>query len=291
MLSSDIDVTVLRLQDYVSPGDTYYIGRRTESVRFVGRLHTHDDFAELTWIEYGGLLHVVEGTSRLLETGDMVFIRPDDVHQFRKVPGRKFSQVSVSFPSETLRALETRYFDAADWAWSDGGLPVTHRLDSVQLQRLTELTTVLVAGPAGRLQLERFLLELLCDLVGRQGGTSLPTWLTEAITRIADDPVALTEGVTGLAEVAGRSREHINRVIQAETGQTATALINQLRLDRAAALLRMTDRPIASVAVDCGFPSLSHFYRLFNERFKATPRHYRMVSTVSGQRPVGSESH
>jgi AraC family transcriptional regulator, dual regulator of chb operon len=286
LLSSDTDVTVLRLQDYVSPGDTYYIGRRTESVRFVGRLHTHDDFAELTWIEYGGLLHVVEGTSRLLEAGDLVFIRPDDVHQFRKVPGRKFSQVSVSFPSETLRALEARYFDTAGWAWSDGGLPVTHRLDSVQLQRLTELTSVLVAGPAGRLQLERFLLELFCDLLGRQGHPSLPTWLTEAITRIADDPVALTEGVTGLATIAGRSREHVNRVIQAGTGQTATALINQLRLDRAAAQLRMTDRPIASVAMDCGFPSLSHFYRLFNDRFKATPRHYRMVSTVSGQRPA-----
>lgn len=286
MHSSDTDVTVLRLEDYVSPGDTYYVGRRTESVRFVGRLHTHDDFAELTWIEYGGLLHVVEGTRRLLEAGDLVFIRPDDVHLFRPVPGRSFAQVSVSFPSETLRAIEARYFDPADWPWSNGGLPATHRLDAVGLQRLTELTSVLVAGPAGRLQLERFLLELLCDLVGRPAGNGLPSWLTEAISRLADDPVALTEGVTGLAELAGRSREHVNRVIQAGTGQTATELINQLRLNRAAALLRMTDRPIASVAADCGFPSLSHFYRLFNERFKATPRHYRMASTVSGLRPV-----
>lgn len=286
MLSSDTGVTVLRLQDYVAPGDTYYIGRRTEAVRFVGRLHTHDDFAELSWIEYGELVHVVDGTSRLLEAGDLVFIRPDDAHLFRKVPGRKFAQVAVSFPSETLRALQARYFADTDWAWSDGGLPITHRLDSVQLQRLTELTSVLLAGPAGRLQLERFLLEILCDVVDRPSGTGLPPWLNDAITTIADDPAALTVGVTALADAAGRSREHINRVIQAGTGQTATALINQLRLNRAAALLRMTDRPIAAVATDCGFPSLSHFYRLFNERFKATPRRYRMVSTVSGQRPV-----
>ncbi|MFI5694682.1 AraC family transcriptional regulator [Kribbella sp. NPDC051586] len=285
MLSSDTDVTLLHLEDYVAPGDAYYVGRRTEAVRFVGRLHTHDDFAELTWIEYGGLLHVVGGTRRLLETGDLVFIRPDDVHLFRPVPGRSFAQVAVSFPSETLRALEARYFDAADWPWSDGGLPVTHRLDSVRLQRITELTSVLVSGPAGRLQLERFLLEVLCDMVGRPEGNGLPAWLTEALSRFADDPVALGEGVNGLADLAGRSREHVNRVIQAGTGQTATELVNQLRLNRAAALLRMTDRPIASVAAECGFPSLSHFYRLFNERFKATPRHYRMVSTVSGLRP------
>nr|WP_238351129.1 helix-turn-helix domain-containing protein [Kribbella shirazensis] len=278
----------MRLEDYVAAGETYYVGRRTETVKFVGRLHTHDDFAELTWIEYGALLHVVNGTRRLLEAGDVAFIRADDVHLFRPVPGRSFAQVSVSFPSETLRALEARYFGPKDWAWSAGGLPVTHRLDSVRLQRLTEMTSVLVSGPAGRLQLERFLLELLCDLVGRQTGDGLPVWLTEAITRLADDPIALAEGVAGLAELAGRSREHVNRVIQASTGQTATAMINQLRLNRAAALLRMTDRPIASVASECGIPSLSHFYRLFNERFKATPRHYRMASTVSGQRPVGS---
>lgn len=286
MLSSDTDVTVLRLEDYVAAGETYYVGRRTETVKFVGRLHTHDDFAELTWIEYGALLHVVNGARRLLEAGDVAFIRTDDVHLFRPVPGRSFAQVSVSFPSETLRALEARYFAPADWAWSTGGLPVTHRLDSVRLQRLTEMTSVLVSGPAGRLQLERFLLELLCDLVGRQPGNSLPVWLTEAITRLADDPIALAEGVVGLADLAGRSREHVNRVIQAGTGQTATELINRLRLNRAAALLRMTDRPIASVASECGFPSLSHFYRLFNERFKATPRRYRTVSTVSGLRPA-----
>ena len=287
MLSGDLDdVTVLRLDDYVTAGDAYYVGRRTEAVKFRGRLHTHDDFAELTWIEYGALLHVVGGTRRLLEAGDVVFIRTEDVHLFRPVPGRSFAQVSVSFPAETLRALEARYFEATDWAWSAGGLPVTHRLDSVRMQRLTELTSVLVAGPAGRLQLERFLLELLCDLIGRPAGDGMPGWLSEALTRLADDPAALAEGVSGFAQLAGRSREHINRVAQAATGQTATELINQVRLSRAAAQLRMTDRPIASVAADCGFSSLSHFYRLFNERFKATPRHYRMVSTVSGMRPL-----
>ncbi|WP_433167091.1 AraC family transcriptional regulator [Kribbella sp. CA-247076] len=283
-----MDVTLLRLEDYVAPGETFYVGRRTETVRFRGRLHTHDDFAELTWIEYGALLHVVEGSRRLLETGDLVFIRPDHVHLFRPVPGRSFAQVSISFPNETLTALQARYFADDDWPWSAGGPPVTHRLDGVRLQRLTELTSVLASGPNGRLQLERFLLELLCDLVARPAGNDLPTWLTEAITRLSDDPAALADGAAGLARLAGRSREHVNRVVQAGTGRTATELINQVRLSRAAALLRMTDRPIASVAADCGFPSLSHFYRLFNDRYHATPRRYRTASTVSGLRPHGT---
>lgn len=280
--------TLLRLEDYVSPGEIYYVGRRTELAPFRGKLHTHDGFAELTWIEYGVLLHVVNGDQRVLEAGDVVFIRPDDVHQFRPIPGRPFAQVSVSFPGDTLDFLKARYFGRADWAWSTHRLPVTHRLDHVRLERLVELAAVLVAGPADRLQLERFLLELLCDLIVRPGENDLPSWLAAALVRFGADPDALSEGVPALAELAGRSREHVNRVLQARTGRTATATINQLRLNRAAALLRMTDRPIATVAVDCGFSNLSHFYRLFNARFKVAPRRYRMVSTVSGYLPDGS---
>ena len=57
---------------------------------------------------------------------------------------------------------------------------------------------------------------------------------------------------------------------------TATALINELRLTRAAAELKMTDLPIVRIAAECGIANLSHFYRLFNARFGVTPRRYRL---------------
>ena len=104
MLSSDTDVTVLRLQDYVAPGDTYYIGRRTEAVRFVGRLHTHDDFAELSWIEHGELVHVVDGTSRLLEAGD------DDHPLIYGVFERRTHAAYRNVSSELMRRMLKRAF-------------------------------------------------------------------------------------------------------------------------------------------------------------------------------------
>jgi len=76
--------------------------------------------------------------------------------------------------------------------------------------------------------------------------------------------------------VAGRSREHVNRVDRATSGRTATELVNETRLTRAAAELTMTDDPIARIAVARGLPNLSHFYRLFNERFGTTPRRFRL---------------
>lgn len=286
MYSGDIPPRVLRLDEYVLPGEYYYVGRRSAGATFQGRLHTHADFAELTWIEDGALQHLVNGDRQRWEKGDVIFIRPGDVHRVRPVADAPFTQVSVSFPSDTLAALEGRYFDQGEWAWSDGGLPRIFRLDAVQLDRLHELASLLVAGAPTRLRLERFLLELLCDLIAPPLRSPLPDWLTEALKRLADEPGALSRGVNGLADLASRSREHVNRVIRESTGQTATELINELRLARAAAQLRMTDRPVARVAGDCGVPNLSHFYRLFKGRYRLTPRQYRLMSTVSGQRPI-----
>ncbi|WP_152364720.1 AraC family transcriptional regulator [Microlunatus speluncae] len=286
MYSKDISPRILRLDEYVLPGEYYYVGRRASGATFQGRLHTHADFAELTWIEQGELQHLVNGDRQRWQQGDVVFLRPHDVHRVRPVADVAFTQVTVSFPSETLESLQQRYFADGPWAWSADGLPRIFRLDAVQLDRLRELASLLVAGPPTRLRLERFLLELLCDLIAPPQRSDLPDWLTGALRQLADQPGALGRGVSALSDLAGRSREHVNRVIRESTGQTATELINELRLARAAAQLRMTDRPVARVAGDCGIPNLSHFYRLFKDRYRLTPRQYRLMSTVSGYRPT-----
>lgn len=283
MFLNDAEPVGLQLRDYLAPGEAFHLGRRSSAGGFRGTPHTHD-FAEVFWIEQGSLTHLINGKRCQVVEGEVVFIRPDDVHTFRSTAGESFIQVNVAFPRETLDVLGRRYFDGTDWAWSGGDLPATHRLDRLRLARLTELAALLVAGPATRLLLDRFLLELLLDLVEPPVRSLLPPWLSDAVGRLADDPDALARGVPALASLAARSREHVNRVIRDRTGNTATALVNDLRLTRAAAELKLTDRPIIRVAVDCGLPNLSHFYRLFNARFGVTPRRYRLAhqATIHG---------
>ncbi|MGH2559654.1 MAG: helix-turn-helix domain-containing protein, partial [Thermomicrobiales bacterium] len=52
--------------------------------------------------------------------------------------------------------------------------------------------------------------------------------------------------------------------------------VNDLRLERAALLLRTTTQEITEIAAECGFDSLSYFYRLFGRRFGASPRAFRV---------------
>lgn len=265
----------LHLRDFLAESSAYHVARTTFRPGHRVQPHTHD-FAELFWIERGTGLHLVNGESRPLAHGDLVLVRPEDAHSFQARGADGLTQVNVAFERATHDFLRERYFVGGEWPWSGARTPACFRLDDVQLTRLGELSALLFAGPPTRLVLERFLLELLHELIAPRHEEALPPWLTDALRRFAADPHALAQGVPALAALAGRTREHVSRVVRARTGRTATELVNEIRLDRAAADLRLTDAPIAAIAVDCGVANLSHFYRLFRARFGLPPRRYRL---------------
>ncbi|MFA7185827.1 MAG: helix-turn-helix transcriptional regulator, partial [Victivallales bacterium] len=59
------------------------------------------------------------------------------------------------------------------------------------------------------------------------------------------------------------------------TGMTPLQVINLYRMEYAAVQLRMTSKEITDIASECGFDSLSHFYRVFKSFFKLPPGNYR----------------
>lgn len=58
-----------------------------------------------------------------------------------------------------------------------------------------------------------------------------------------------------LAEQCGCSREHLTRVFAARTGLPPATWLARARLERALALLRDTELPVAAVAAQCGYGS------------------------------------
>jgi AraC family transcriptional regulator len=78
-----------------------------------------------------------------------------------------------------------------------------------------------------------------------------------------------------LAALAHRSPFNLHRKFAAVVGETPKAYTNRVRLDRAAADLLATDRPISLIADDHGFASHEVFTRAFARRFGVSPRTYR----------------
>ena len=82
-------------------------------------------------------------------------------------------------------------------------------------------------------------------------------------------------GVDDLARAAGLSRAHFSREFRAAFGESPHAYLLTRRLERAAALLRTTDRSVADICVSVGLQSVGSFTTSFTRTFGRSPTAYR----------------
>ena len=81
--------------------------------------------------------------------------------------------------------------------------------------------------------------------------------------------------VDDLARAAGLSRAHFSREFRRAFGESPHAYLLTRRLERAAALLRTTDRSVADICVSVGLQSVGSFTTSFTRHFGRTPTTYR----------------
>jgi AraC-like DNA-binding protein len=82
-------------------------------------------------------------------------------------------------------------------------------------------------------------------------------------------------GVDDLARAAGLSKAHFSREFRRAFGETPHAYLLTRRLERAAALLRMTDRSVADICLSVGLRSIGSFTTSFTRTFRRSPTAYR----------------
>jgi AraC-like DNA-binding protein len=81
--------------------------------------------------------------------------------------------------------------------------------------------------------------------------------------------------VGDLARAAGLSRAHFSREFRRAFGESPHAYLLTRRLERAAALLRTTDRAVADICFAVGLQSVGSFTTSFTRMFGASPTVYR----------------
>jgi AraC-like DNA-binding protein len=92
---------------------------------------------------------------------------------------------------------------------------------------------------------------------------------------LADARYAEPLGVDDLAAAAGLSRAHFSREFRAAFGTSPHAYLLTRRLERAAALLRSTDRSVAEICLAVGLQGLGSFTTSFKRAYGITPTAYR----------------
>jgi AraC-like DNA-binding protein len=90
--------------------------------------------------------------------------------------------------------------------------------------------------------------------------------------------------VRELARAARLSPAHFSREFRRAFGQSPHQYLRTRRLERAAALLRGTDRTVADICLTVGFRSIGSFTTSFRRAFGRTPTAYRAAHPPAATR-------
>ena len=92
---------------------------------------------------------------------------------------------------------------------------------------------------------------------------------------LADARYAEALDVDDMARAAGLSRAHFSREFRAAFGESPHTYLLTRRMERAAALLRNTDRSVLDVCMSVGLRSVGSFTTSFKRTYGVTPTQYR----------------
>lgn len=247
-------------------------------------LHRHD-FSEVFWVSQGHGTHWINGEEIPLHPGVLVMMRPSDGHAFRS-DARGVLVQNIAIRPNVFAQLKRRHFLHDDTFWNGAAprIPRHHELNASQLNRLATAFDELSFATWDAFSTERFLLNLLFILQSpphhagapRASQPDMPDWLATALALWRGEVKYFGAGTPALAQLAGRSPEHISRTLRECTGRTPTDYLNETRMAYAAHQLAVTNRKILDIAMECGFDSLGHFYFVFQKSQGCPPRAYRM---------------
>ena len=84
--------------------------------------------------------------------------------------------------------------------------------------------------------------------------------------------------ISEFAEIANRSTSTFRRNFEEHYGTTPGKWLTNKRLERAKLLLISSEKTIGDINFDCGFKNISHFSRIFKDKFNVSPTKYRLLN-------------
>ena len=119
--------------------------------------------------------------------------------------------------------------------------------------------------------------EILTRLEQSRPVDSLACRIAEHIAGAYHEPLDLEE----LCRVFHFSKNHMINRFKKAFGVTPIVYANRLRLSRAACRMEVTSESLEDIALQCGFRSYSHFYRLFCREYQVSPQKWREKRRIS----------
>lgn len=240
--------------------------------------HTHT-FFEIFLLLSGEMRHLINGESSILHSHTVVLIRPQDTHGFQSVGDADCSFFNLAFSSTMMREVcaflgqgfSPEAFMAKPSCFvaqiSDSFCELTR-----QIYQEYRLRSPSESADGWAKLLIALLLERCFPPINQH--KEIPQWFLQLEEKMRQ-PEVFINGVQKLAELCGKTPEHICRSFRKYRSVTPQKVLAKLRLIYASNLLLTTSMSILDISLECGYASLSHFYNLFHTTYGISPAAYR----------------
>lgn len=115
------------------------------------------------------------------------------------------------------------------------------------------------------------------DSLKTESATGQIHWAVAAIKQYADESYTQDLLLKDVAKLYYVNPQYIGKLFKEQTGCTFRQYVNTLRIEKAKNdLLAYPNRTVMEIALDCGFPTVTYFNRIFREHTTATPQEFRI---------------
>lgn len=246
--------------------------------------HHDHDFFELFLVTSGSVGHDINGETFALSKGALVLVSPKDRHHLFPLQNSEF-ELFFSFihPNLLAEIYEFLQFNEKRIFSTDDSYHINltdEKTDEIR----NRLSSLQIIPEDNYLSIRRHLLLFYIDMLSQFADyeliyknslkTNVPAWFANLLYEMRK-PENIERGAESLVKLSGYSHGHLCAIFRQYMGTTIVKYVTDLRLIYAARLLSNSDLNILEISSKIGYTSLSHFIRIFKEKYNITPREYR----------------
>ncbi|AVH55314.1 MULTISPECIES: helix-turn-helix transcriptional regulator [Streptomyces] len=240
------------------------------------------DFHTVMLFREGPVRHMIDFAEYEVSAGDILWIRPGQVHRFSKTDRYRGAVLTMQpgfLPRSTVEATGLYRYDLPPLLRPDPDQLAALEHSLAQLEREYVDTTTLPLSlhtSVLRHSLTAFLLRLAhlevssAEAAAEQADTTF-TRFRDAVEK----GFATNHSVSMYADALGYSRRTLVRAVRAATGQTPKGFIDKRVILEAKRLLAHTEMPIGRIGVAVGFLDSGNFSKFFHQHTGTTPVAFR----------------
>lgn len=252
-------------------------------------LHWHAEL-EIVVIKKGRGLISVDFDKRPVVSGDIVFIRPGQLHSIEQEQSWEMEYENIILKPELFISGETdlcarQYILPLMEGQFHCGAFLTPALPSYpELSGcISRIDSLCEKRPLGyQLAVKGLLFELLFILISHQNGKeSSPALQSKSLEKMktilkyVEEHYSEHITIDTMASVSFYSKSHFMKFFKAHIGTGFIEYLNDYRLTIAERLLRTSDASVLEIAEMSGFENLSYFNRIFKRKYGQSPGNRR----------------